>query len=86
MNLVRLIDFLRNNLKTVVYVSYGILALLVVLDLFPAIVDKHHAHTQAEHVPGFWAAFGLFGCLATFVFSKTYGRLGISAREDYYDE
>jgi drug/metabolite transporter (DMT)-like permease len=86
MNLVALIDFLRNRLKTVVWVCYLVLGLLVVLDAMPAVVDKHHAHTAAEHLPGFWSIFGLVGCLLLVVISKFYGRLGIAAREDYYDE
>ena len=39
-----------------------------------------------EHVPGFWSVFGLLGCLLLVVFAKTLGRLGISTREDYYDD
>jgi hypothetical protein len=86
MKLVRLIDFLRSRLKTVISVCLLLLAALVVLDALPSIVDKHHAHTKAEHIPGFWSAFGFFGCLLVFIFSKVYGALGISTREDYYDE
>lgn len=86
MNLVRLIDFLRDRLPTVVRAGLAILVLLVVLDAIPAVVDKEHAHTAMEHVPAFWTVFGLLGCLLLVVFAKTLGRLGISAREDYYDD
>lgn len=86
MKLLALLEFLRRNLKGVVRVSLVVLAVLVAIGAVPAIVDKHHAHTEAEHIPGFWAAFGFFGCLIIFVVSKTYGHLGISTREDYYDE
>ncbi|RME69078.1 MAG: hypothetical protein D6781_09415 [Verrucomicrobia bacterium] len=86
MNLVRLIDYLREHLKTVIRVCYGFLALLVVLDALPFVVDKHHAHTQIEKIPGFWAVFGLVGCIILIVLSKWYGKLGIMQREDYYDE
>lgn len=86
MNLLRLIEFLRAHLRTVVRGALAVLVVLVLLDAVPAIVDKEHAHTAAEHVPAFWAAFGLLGCLALVIISKTYGRLGISTREDYYDE
>jgi hypothetical protein len=50
------------------------------------IVNKEHAHTAAEHIPGFWAAFGLLGCLALVVVSKVLGHAALSTREDYYDE
>ena len=86
MKLLRLIDFLRDRLKTVVRVGIAVLGLLVLLDAIPAIVEKEHAHTAAEHIPGFWAAFGLLGCLVLVLISKTCGRLGVSTREDYYDE
>jgi hypothetical protein len=86
MNLLRLIEFLRDHLRTVVRIAIAALVVLVLLDAVPAIVDKAHAHTAAEHVPAFWAAFGLLGCLALVIVSKTFGHLGISTREDYYDE
>jgi phage-related holin len=86
MNPARLIDFLRDRLKTVVWVSLAVLVALVVLDAIPGIVDKKHAHTAMEHVPAFWTVFGLLGCLLLVIISKAFGRLGISTREDYYDE
>ncbi len=86
MKLLNLLEYLRRNLKTVVRLCLALLVLLVVAGAIPALVDKHHAHTKAEHIPGFWAAFGFFGCLLIFIVSKTYGHLGISTREDYYDE
>jgi hypothetical protein len=85
MNLLRLINFLRNRLRMVVRVGIAALVVLILLDAVPAIVDKEHAHTAAEHIPAFWAAFGLLGCLLLVIVSKTFGRLGVSTREDYYD-
>ena len=86
MNLAKLIEFLRDRLKTVIWVSCAALALLVVLDAIPAIVDKEHAHTSPEHWPAFWAGFGLLGCAAIVLFSKWFGHLGIMTREDYYED
>ena len=85
MKLLRLIDFLRDRLRVVVRAGIATLVVLVLIDAVPAIVDKEHAHTAAEHIPAFWAAFGLLGCLLLVIVSKTYGHLGISTREDYYD-
>ena len=85
MNLLRLINFLRDRLRMVVRVGIAALVVLILLDAVPAIVDKEHAHTAAEHIPAFWAAFGLLGCLLLVIVSKTFGRLGVSTREDYYD-
>lgn len=86
MNLVRLIDFLRDRLPTVVRIGLALLVLLIACDALPAIVDKEHAHTAAEHIPGFWSVFGLLGCLLLVVVAKSFGHLGVSRREDYYDE
>jgi hypothetical protein len=86
MNLVKLIDFLRDRLRLVIRICFGILALLILLDAVPAVVDKHHAHTQAEHLPGFWSVFGFAACVLIVLVSKWYGHAGIMKREDYYDK
>jgi len=86
MKLVALIDALRRNLRTVIRVCLGVLVVLVIADAIPGIVDKEHAHTAAEHLPGFWAAFGFVGCAFLIIASKSFGHLGIMKREDYYDE
>jgi hypothetical protein len=86
MNLAKLIEYLRARLKTVIWVSYAVLVLVVVLDAIPAVVDKEHAHTGPEHWPAFWAVFGFLGCVAIILVSKWYGHLGIMTREDYYED
>lgn len=84
MKLVKLIEFLRNRLKTVVRICFGILALLIVVDAL--FVEKEHAHTGPEHWPAFWSVFGFVGCVLIIILSKWYGHAGIMTREDYYDE
>jgi drug/metabolite transporter (DMT)-like permease len=92
MKLVRLIDFLRDHLKTVVWICLGFLALLIVIDALPFIVDKHHAHTQIEKIPGFWAVFGFVACVLIVILSKAYGHMKVGkhteimTREDYYND
>jgi hypothetical protein len=86
MNLLRLIDWLRDRLALVVRIGLGVLVLLIVLDAIPAVVDKEHVHTAAEHLPGFWSVFGLLGCLLLVGLAKGYARLGIARKEDFYDE
>ncbi|MFZ2643971.1 MAG: hypothetical protein WA117_23455 [Verrucomicrobiia bacterium] len=86
MKLTHLIEFLRHRIKVVVRICLVGLALLVLLDASPAVVNKEHAHTWAEHIPGFWALFGFVGCILLFVFSKMFGHFGVTTREDYYDE
>lgn len=84
MRLVKIIEFLRQRLKTVVYGCVGALAVLVLLDAL--LVDKEHAHTGAEQFPAFWAGFGFIGCVILILVSKWFGHLGIMTKEDYYDE
>ena len=81
--IVKLIDFFRDRLKTVVRLSYVGLALVVAWDLI--FVDKHHAHTAPEHWPFFWSVFGFVACALIIIISKWFGHLGIMTREDYYD-
>jgi hypothetical protein len=85
MNLLRLIDFLRDHLRTVVRLAIGVVVVTALLDAIPAIVNKEHATTAVEHIPAFWSAFGLLGCLLLVIVSKTFGHLFVSTREDYYD-
>lgn len=84
MKLAKLIEFLRNRLKTVVWVCLAVLALLVLGDA--ALVDKSDAHPGVERLPAFWAVFGFIGCALIVILSKWYGHAGIMTREDYYEE
>ena len=70
MKLLRLIEFLRRHLKTVIWVCLAVLVVLVIVDAIPVFVEKHHAHTKAEHIPGFWAAFGFVACVVIVLVSK----------------
>jgi hypothetical protein len=84
MRLAKLIEFLRDRLKTVVRVCFAVLALLILVDAL--FVSKEHAHTGPEHFPAFWSVFGFIGCVAIILVSKWYGHLGIMTREDYYEQ
>jgi hypothetical protein len=53
MNLVRIIEWLRQRLPAVVRVCLVALALLILVDAIPGVVDKEHAHTALERWPGF---------------------------------
>ena len=81
--IVRLIDYLRDRLKTVVRLCYVGLALLVIWDFL--YVSKEHAETALEQLPGFWSVFGFVACVVIIIGSKWFGHLGIMTREDYYD-
>lgn len=84
--LLRFIEYLRRHLRTVIRLCVLALALLIVADAIPALVDKSPAHSAAERLPGFWSVFGFVGCVVIIYFSKAFGHAGIFKREDYYDE
>ena len=87
MKLLKIIQYFRHHRERVVKLLMGILGLVVVVDELPNVVNPEHAHTWVEiHIPGFWAIFGLVGCILLILLSKGFGHLGIVTREDYYDE
>jgi hypothetical protein len=83
MIVVKLIEFLRNRLKTVIRICIGILGLLMLVDAL--LVSKKDAHTGIEHIPAFWSVFGFVACAVIVILSKWYGHAGIMQREDYYE-
>jgi hypothetical protein len=84
MNLVKIIQFLRDRLKTVTLVCVAVLVLLALADIF--LVSNDEAHTAAEHFPAFWSIFGFAACVVIVLLSKWFGHLGIMTREDYYED
>jgi hypothetical protein len=84
MIIVRLIDFLRSRLKTLIICCSCVLVLLTVGDWL--LVDKRVAHTTAEHFFGFWSLFGFVSCVVIIFVSKWLGHMGIMKPEDYYGD
>lgn len=86
MILIRIIEYLRARTGHLIKVCWGMLALLVVIDALPFVVDKSDAHTAAERLPGFWAVYGLIGCILISIVAKGLGRIVIQQPEDFYDD
>lgn len=98
MNLVKLIEFLRTRLKTVLWICWAVIGVLLVWSVF--FVKPEHepakageaagflaqAHAAMETWPVLWAVFGFVGCAVIIFASKAFGHAGIMTREDYYDE
>ena len=89
--IVKLIDYLRDRLKTVIRICYVVLGLLVVFDVL--FVDKHSAHLAIETLPGFWSVFGFVACVLIIILSKWYGHVKwfgsnfrVMSPEDFYDD
>lgn len=81
MMLLRFIEFLRHRSALLLRIGAGFLILLVVADAMPWLVDKSKAHTRAELIPGFWAIYGLAGCVLLIVVAKTLAKLGLQRKE-----
>lgn len=79
----KLIDYLRERLANVVWICYGILALVLAFSLT---VDTSHAHTSVEKLPFFWSVFGFGAAAAIIGFARWFGHSGIMTRPDYYDQ
>lgn len=62
--------------------SYICLAIVVAADFF---IPREHAHYSWDHIPGFYALFGLLACLFIVVLAKTLGKKWLMKKEDYYD-
>jgi hypothetical protein len=75
-------------MKMTIQLSYGVLVLLVILDIILELTGgKHHAHSWVgRYIPGWWSMFGFVSCTLIIFVSKWYGHLGIMTREDYYDD
>jgi len=98
MNLVKLIEFLRHRLKTVLWICYAALGAVLLWAVFfvkpeqaPAEAGEGQgflaqARAVIEQWPVLWAVFGFIGCAVIIFASKAFGHAGIMTREDYYDE
>lgn len=86
MNIADILETLNRRWKLLLRLLIVVLILLVIIDTIPALVDKDHAYTALDRIPGFWSVFGFFGCIFFVFFSKLLGKIGIWQREDYYDD
>lgn len=68
------------NVDRLVYVFYGICAVLVAIDIF---VPKHGAFA-IEHAFGFYGWFGFIACVVLVLAAKQLRRV-LMRPEDYYD-
>lgn len=69
------------NVRTVRYIFYGVLVLLVLPDLF---IHKHTLFYSFEAWPGFYGLFGFISCVGIILVSKVLGYL-LKRDENYYD-
>lgn len=86
MNIIQILEALNRRWKLLVRLFLLVLAVLVVIDAIPALVDKEKAHTTMELLPGFWSLYGFISCVVIVYVSKWFGDIGIMRREDFYND
>lgn len=69
------------TVKTLKRVLCGLMALVVVLDVF---IHRHHEYFFWDRIPGFNAFFGLLSCVAIIFIAIAVGTL-LQKKEDFYD-
>lgn len=83
MDLGKFLEYLVERRRTLTYVMYGVMALLVVADIVtPAEYDRY----WWESIGGFGAIYGFISCVLIIVVSKALGYAFLYRREDYYDD
>lgn len=74
---------LRRRAGIFKWLFFAALVLLVALNVF---IRPHHPHVDAEHLPGFWALFGLVLAVAMAVLMKGIVAPLLGFSEDIYDD
>jgi len=82
MNWVNIIDYLRDNLKTLKRILYLLMAATVIFDVF---MPRHAAHFFGDKIPGFWSLFGLVCCVLLIRIMKGLSHTVLMKKEDYYE-
>lgn len=83
MNVLKYIEVLRRNLKTLVKILLVYLALLLIFDaVLPR--DEAHAHYWIDRFRIYWSIFGFVGCFILIKVGKGIAHLFLSKDEDYY--
>jgi uncharacterized membrane protein len=79
----KFLEFLVSRAKTLRWIMFGILALLVILDI---IIPAKYERFPWDGIGGFGAVYGFVSCVLIIVVSKALGYALLYRREDYYDE
>jgi len=75
------------NVKLVLRIFFALSGVLILLDLLPLIglwPYKDHVHHAVEELPGFYAIYGLVGCVVLVLAAKVLRKI-VMRGEDYYD-
>jgi hypothetical protein len=75
------IELLRRNLKTLRKVFITYLICLVVYDI---LLSRKDAHYLIDKIYAYWSIFGIIGCFLLIKIAKGVAHLFLSKNEDYY--
>ena len=80
-----MIDFRKFPKKMLWRLYYVCLAASLILDFYWLKNNVFHFHFSFQHIPQFFALFGLFGCMLLILIAKAMG-IFIVVDEDYYQK
>ena len=83
MKIGKFLEFLVSKTRTLRWIMYGILALLVVLDL---LTPSKYQRFPWDDIGGFGAVYGFVSCVLIIVVSKALGYALLYRSEDYYKD
>jgi hypothetical protein len=83
MDIGKFLEFLVDRRRTLRRIMYGVLALLVVLDL---LIPAAYQRFPWDGIGGFGALYGFVACILIIVVSKALGYALLYRPEDYYDD
>jgi len=82
MNVLKCIESLRGNMKTLKKLLIAYLAVLVIFDIL--IHLGFHGHYFVDNIPAFWTIFGIIGCFLLIKIAKGIAHAFLSKDEDFY--
>lgn len=83
MDIGKFLEFLVDRRRILRRIMYGVLALLVVLDL---LIPSAYQRFPWDGIGGFGAVYGFVACVLIIVVSKALGYALLYRSEDYYDD
>ena len=81
MNVLNIIEYLRERAAQLKIAFFIFLGVLVILDIF---LPREHAHYFVDKIYAFWTIFSLAGCFLLIKISKSIAHTILSKDEDYY--
>jgi len=82
MNVVSILDYLRNRSEMLKKAFYVFLVILVIFDF---LLSREHAHYIVDKIYAFWTIFSIIGCFALIKVAKGLAHTILGKDEDFYE-